>query len=961
MTLEHAREARGRVRTRATAPPGAADHTDHTAHDRARRPAPSPAGDLLALQGSAGNAAVGGLVQLMASVGASNDPLEREADAVAARLAPRLGRHDADRSTGSPYRGGPAELDTDSDEHDVPGQAWQLPPALQRMSSPGAGAAASAPPSGFRQSLTQVAGGRALPRGVRVPAEHALATDLGEVRVHTGPDAGALAGAIGARAFTAGSDVFFGPGEYEPSTAEGRRVLAHELTHVAQQASGSGAPTTTTVQRIADEDRDALLRRAAQLDYHLLTELAAKVPILRRVNELGDKTEKGTHLANEHLKQLILVSALPVERLDRLLAQAIRTDPDAMRTTLQQGPTHASGAVYGMVDACRAVINDYFRAGAGDLDAGQMSARDLDVLARTYDASDDHSLDGDLTHTETRRKFFGRKQTRTVSHNLEEVIASVRMVATIDLHNTHSPTSLPTIDTEAEERARARIGVVGAGPIGLMAALEARLQGAEVILFEARDASYSRRQVLALDRSTEQKLTKFGVKWELLESETKGQGNLVAVKYLEKALWERADELGIERRVGWSLTGVAREDGSAQTSATFQHQPDAPNDQPKATGKSGAKGKGRSGAKGTGRSSGKRKEKSRGKGKGGAKGRGRRKVKDAAESTTSVEQLDLLVVAAGAGVARANKYTGARIADALDITYEVQKAKDYAAVGLFEPTTEGRAPSSDGTNWAYRFNTPKVTYLLRQIPADLFATFQGPEGREELEAFIMDRARTHFQMGANPALAKSTNASGQPTPNLGVFPIEIQQAKTFVNETLQALVIGDAAATPHPHSGSGFNTGVRSLDALVDVVRAVQSQLRARSDVSEESDDGQERRDNDHEPVSEVSAALRAYDAQIKTITDTMVAKALKILADQHAKYLRAAIDAIEADHAKVPGADPLLLMEVQSIRAEAEAVLAADSEVGVEKKLDVLLQGQERIASIRRHIESERKTVVGR
>ena len=56
------------------------------------------------------------------------------------------------------------------------------------------------------------------------------------MRIHADAEA---AEAIRARAYTAGTDVVFARGEFAPATDEGRRLLAHELTHVTQQASAS--------------------------------------------------------------------------------------------------------------------------------------------------------------------------------------------------------------------------------------------------------------------------------------------------------------------------------------------------------------------------------------------------------------------------------------------------------------------------------------------------------------------------------------------------------------------------------------------------------------------------------------------------------------------------------------------------------------------------------------------------
>ncbi len=62
--------------------------------------------------------------------------------------------------------------------------------------------------------------------------------DLSRVRVHTDDRAAASADTVNARAYTFGNDIAFGAGEYVPGTVAGRRLIAHELTHVVQQARG---------------------------------------------------------------------------------------------------------------------------------------------------------------------------------------------------------------------------------------------------------------------------------------------------------------------------------------------------------------------------------------------------------------------------------------------------------------------------------------------------------------------------------------------------------------------------------------------------------------------------------------------------------------------------------------------------------------------------------------------------
>src|ERR1700674_1762946 len=62
--------------------------------------------------------------------------------------------------------------------------------------------------------------------------------DFSQVRVHTDTKAADSATAVNALAYTVGRDVVFGPGQYDPQDKKSEHLLAHELTHVVQQASG---------------------------------------------------------------------------------------------------------------------------------------------------------------------------------------------------------------------------------------------------------------------------------------------------------------------------------------------------------------------------------------------------------------------------------------------------------------------------------------------------------------------------------------------------------------------------------------------------------------------------------------------------------------------------------------------------------------------------------------------------
>lgn len=81
--------------------------------------------------------------------------------------------------------------------------------------------------------------GRPLDPAVRADMESRFGHDFSEVRVHTDTRAADSAEAVQALAYTVGSQVAFAPGRYAPGSSQGRRLLAHELTHVVQQMGAS--------------------------------------------------------------------------------------------------------------------------------------------------------------------------------------------------------------------------------------------------------------------------------------------------------------------------------------------------------------------------------------------------------------------------------------------------------------------------------------------------------------------------------------------------------------------------------------------------------------------------------------------------------------------------------------------------------------------------------------------------
>ena len=155
------------------------------------------------------------------------------------------------------YGSHPSVDGADSRERTSPGKVSltsRLPPrseAVQRKAEAD-GSAAAPPPVAenaapgvdpFAVHLLDRADASAsssIPDGLRGRFEQSLGTDLSGVRLHTGAESATAATAMHARAYATGEHVHFGAGQYDPSSPDGQRLVAHEVAHTVQQR-GAGA------------------------------------------------------------------------------------------------------------------------------------------------------------------------------------------------------------------------------------------------------------------------------------------------------------------------------------------------------------------------------------------------------------------------------------------------------------------------------------------------------------------------------------------------------------------------------------------------------------------------------------------------------------------------------------------------------------------------------------------------
>jgi hypothetical protein len=90
----------------------------------------------------------------------------------------------------------------------------------------------------FEKQLSSArGGGKALDSSTAEKMGGAMGADFSGVRIHEGGQSDSLNNAVQAKAFTTGSDIFFKQGQYNPSSTEGQKLLAHELTHTVQQGA----------------------------------------------------------------------------------------------------------------------------------------------------------------------------------------------------------------------------------------------------------------------------------------------------------------------------------------------------------------------------------------------------------------------------------------------------------------------------------------------------------------------------------------------------------------------------------------------------------------------------------------------------------------------------------------------------------------------------------------------------
>lgn len=130
-------------------------------------------------------------------------------------------------------------------------------------------------------------------------AGEAMGRDFSDVTVHTDGEADQLNRQLGARAFTTGNDIFFREGAYEPGSSDGKRLIAHELTHVVQQ----GGEQANVQGELRLNDPDDQYEAEADDVADALVSQRGEAPVQRQVEEEEEMVQAQQEEEEEEMVQ----------------------------------------------------------------------------------------------------------------------------------------------------------------------------------------------------------------------------------------------------------------------------------------------------------------------------------------------------------------------------------------------------------------------------------------------------------------------------------------------------------------------------------------------------------------------------------------------------------------------------------------------------------------------------------
>jgi hypothetical protein len=263
-------------------------------------------------------------------------------------------------------------------------------------------------------------GGNPLVEATRGFFESRFGHDFSHVRIHADGQAADAARALNARAYTLGPNIVFGSGQYTPATDEGKRLLAHELTHVVQQSGAAHAKlglspvTSPIIQRelVATGDTAGF---ASLVNSIITTQLQLNVDPTGRVSLVGTN-----------------VSGPPTQEAQALTDALRRFISDSNRTTIRfiHGTSSADPidqqVMIGSYAAARIDLDDLGQLGSGEgISAGSALAHELveqyrrQVFNEDYPTAHAAGMAEEQAMTGARRGASTRREIDATSYEIE--------------------------------------------------------------------------------------------------------------------------------------------------------------------------------------------------------------------------------------------------------------------------------------------------------------------------------------------------------------------------------------------------------------------------------------------------------------------------------------------------------------------------------------------------------------
>jgi hypothetical protein len=287
-------------------------------------------------------------LQRKLSIGAVDDPLEEEADAMADKVMrmpdsnfiQRKCAHCEEEEKETIHRKPEINFIQRKCTHCEEEETVNRKPCssfVQRKGSPGTVAVTDA----FSDQLNSTKGnGNMMDQDTKSFMESRFGADFSGIKIHTGNQAVQMSRDIEAKAFTTRNDIYFNQGQYEPNTYEGKHLLAHELTHAIQQGFSPGlvqrrpARTDKDVEKCMKQ-KDHLLPSVGLVEeIHRETELESVLGANRRLLELQIKGDK-------EARKFVCEAGVPaIVALYDTRNSEVSLDVDCARSALKRHPGH---------------------------------------------------------------------------------------------------------------------------------------------------------------------------------------------------------------------------------------------------------------------------------------------------------------------------------------------------------------------------------------------------------------------------------------------------------------------------------------------------------------------------------------------------------------------------------------------------------------------------------------------